>query len=144
MTMLGLPSLAVADVAQTLATLHAWIGIEHPAFPTALSPQDVETTLFQLLDLLSQASCGAEAKGKTQQALGMGVGMLHSVFERLENPLGLEAVHEVAARAPAAPEAAPVPGLGAVEEVVPVRRRGSWQVLDQHGGGERDALSLHK
>ena len=40
--------------------------------------------LFQLLDLLSQASCGTEAKGKTQQALGMGVGMLHSVFERLE------------------------------------------------------------
>jgi len=44
-------SISVADVAQTLATLHAWIGIEHPAFPTALSPQDVETTLFQLLDL---------------------------------------------------------------------------------------------
>jgi len=44
-------SISVADVAQTLATLHAWIGIDHPAFPTTMSLQDVETTLFQLLDL---------------------------------------------------------------------------------------------
>ena len=61
-------SISVSDVAQTLATLHALIGIEHPGFPTKLWPQDVATTLFQLIDL----DADARLSPSELQALGIG------------------------------------------------------------------------
>ena len=61
-------SISVSDVAQSLATLHGLFGIEHSGFPTPLLPQDVTTTLFQLIDL----DADAHLSPSELQALGIG------------------------------------------------------------------------
>jgi hypothetical protein len=79
-------SISVADVAQTLATLHGLIGVEHSGFPTTLLPQDVTTTLFELMDL----DADAHLSPPELQVLGIGRELASLLVGRAINmaPLG--------------------------------------------------------
>jgi len=80
-----LASISVFDLAQTLAAVHDKIGIEHSTFPNMLLPQDVATTLFQVLDL----DADSHLSPLELHALGIGIDLVQELL-RITNTKSLK------------------------------------------------------